>query len=244
MNRWLGLGAAAVVAAVVARKMRKSRSTGGDQPCTADLGLRTIERLSPHSSGVDNLPLLVVLHSRGATPEGASALHNALREPARVLTPAAPGRLGDGYAWFEEHLGTKDQDELAREIQRVGPVLAGFIREAMRCRPTQGRPVVTGSSQGGTMALYLASWYPGLISGAVAVNGWLPEQLWKTPMAPTVILSGTRDTTVDPDRTQAYALEMKRRGAPVEFATYDSGHSISADLGRAWKASVNEVMFA
>lgn len=188
--------------------------------------------------------MLVVLHSRGATPEGASALHNALREPARVITPAAPGRLGDGYAWFQEHLGTKNQDELAREIHEVGPKLADFIREATRCRPTQGRPVVTGSSQGGTMALYLASWYPNLISGAVAVNGWLPEQLWKTPMAPTVILSGTRDTTVDPDRTQTYAAEMKRRGAPVEFATYDSGHSISADLGRAWKASVNEVMFA
>ena len=45
--------------------------------------------------------------------------------------------------------------------------------------------LVTGSSQGGSMAYLMASQYPFLVKGAVAVIGWLPEELWTHHMAPT-----------------------------------------------------------
>jgi len=243
MTRWYIAAAAAGLAAAVALRRRRAHATHQlAVSCDGGLGLPTLEEFSGGAEGSQRLPMLVVLHSRGATPAGASAFDKVLQTPARVLSPRGPLSLGGGYAWFLDALGAKDQEHLAAEIRQSGELLANFLRTAQSCRPTLGKPVVTGSSQGGAMALYLASWHPDLIAGAVAVNAWLPRQLWRSSMARTVVLNGDEDKSVDPRLTQEYVLEMQRLGAPVSFEMHESGHGISQDLGRAWKDAVIEMM--
>jgi len=90
----------------------------------------------------------------------------------------------------------QDQAKLADIMLQVHGEVAEFICQITQCRPTEGKPVVVGSSQGGMMSYLLATRSAGDIRGAVLAAGWLPQSLWSAEVAPiySVVLSGFRIT--------------------------------------------------
>lgn len=205
-------------------------------------GVRYLERRSKGAQSDAALPMVIVFHSRGATPEGFSGFHHNVKGPVRVITPAGFERLGGGRSWFGLPARTQDQAELAEQMAEAGAKMARFIADIVRCRPTAGWPVVTGSSQGGSMAYLMANQYPQFVHGAVAVAGWLPKPLWNRHMAPTIGLHGTDDRTVPYLQTARFAEDMQRAGAPLEFHSYPSGHSMSKDMLGSWHRFANEML--
>ncbi len=246
------LGAAAfggIVYGISSRRVRRKITLLGPPECDevnpdggVVAGIRYLERVSAGSDPAAALPMVIMFHSRGATPESFGGHHHHLKGPARVITPAAPDRLGSGYSWFKLPARTDDQDELADQMEDAADTMANFISDIVRCRPTSGVPVVTGSSQGGSMAYLMASEYPQLVRGAVAILGWLPERLWNRYMAPTEGLHGVSDKTVPYNRTAQYAQAMQAAGAPFTFRSYDTGHAVSADMSRDWHGAVNRML--
>ncbi len=211
------------------------RGRGRTGPCK--FGLPYVERITGGANTADALPLVVFLHPRGAKPSGFTSFAGRIKGPARVLFPGGPIVKSGRHSWAT--VGAKgNQDELAKQMRESGAALAHFISEARRCLPTVGKPVVTGTSQGGNMAYYMASQHPGMIRGAVAVAGWLPESLWNSGMAPTFGGHGQYDTTVPYARTKAYwdAMDISNRTFPV-------GHTTQG-MGPWWGARVNELLGA
>lgn len=200
-------------------------------------GFRYLERVTPGADPEQPLPMIVLFHSRGSRPENhAGMLYKSLGFPVRVLLPEGPNVLGSHRSWTSRASRTPDQDAWADELEDLGEDMARFIHEATACRPTVGRPIVTGSSEGGHVAYLMATLYPDMVAGAVAVAGYLPEDLWDASMAPTVGLHGEKDTAVPYGRTEHYWKTMEAEGAPVSYRSFpDIGHSVPSSVGRAWR---------
>ena len=224
---------------------RRQGSSGPSGPCsnTELAGLSYVTRYAAGAKPDQALPLVVFLHPRGSQLGGFTTFTNRVKVPARVLFPAGPYVNGSMHSWMTLGSITQDQTEFLRQLRESGEQLARFIRDAEECFPTVGKPVVTGSSQGGHMTYYLTSQHPGLVRGGVAMAGWLPESERSRNMAPTFAAHGTQDTTVPYSRTKAFWDQMKSAGAELETKTYDVGHTTEG-MGSWWGARVNDLLGA
>jgi len=234
----LGVG---VVAAASRRSCPALVSEGG----TIE-GVRYLERMRGGASSTDAVPMVILLHSLTGSPEGYASGMNGIG-PARLILPEGGYEVGSGSSWFPRGIKTTVQDgndPAEMEAWRVaGERMARFVDTISHCRPTVGKPVVTGSSQGGEMALLLANEYRRMVAGSVVVNADLPEPLWTRRMAQTIWLHGTGDTTVPYELAKAHADDALDRGQPVTFESFQSpGHELTGALQSAWIAAVRDMV--
>jgi phospholipase/carboxylesterase len=124
------------------------------------------------------VPLMVVLHGLGDRPHVLEAPYYGTPDPVRVVQPRAPHDFGEGYAWVPLRVSAGKTQALAEGAARAADRLARFIAEVRRDRPSRGRPVVTGFSQGGILTFVLAVRHPKAVGAAFPVSGWLPPPLW------------------------------------------------------------------
>jgi pimeloyl-ACP methyl ester carboxylesterase len=54
------------------------------------------------------------------------------------------------------------------------------------------------------------------------------------PQAPTLVLQGRRDETVDPELAREFTRRMQGAGRRVNLIELDDGHELAADLPRLW----------
>ncbi|TPV94171.1 MAG: hypothetical protein B7733_16675 [Myxococcales bacterium FL481] len=157
-----------------------------------------------------------------------------LKDRGRLIFPRAldPYEHG-GFSWFPVRARDPDVEALSRGISRAAHALAAAVRNVVRERPTQGRPVLTGFSQGGMLSFALATSHPSLFSAAFPVGGWLPPPLWPLRVddprefPPIVALHGDTDNAVALGPTQAAVTELRRRGFRAQLHVYpDVGHVI------------------
>ena len=135
-----------------------------------------IERVVGRGAGVVDpetpLPMIVDVHGYSAFPEVHGHIWNALQVPVRLVVPAGPDRALIGRSWFP-----LDSEALGESIPRSTDRLAALIQDLRATRPTIGRSLVTGFSQGGVLSFALAARYPSSIAAAFPVAGWLPTEL-------------------------------------------------------------------
>jgi len=204
-------------------------------------GFRYLERIRGRNVDPEQpLPMIILFHSMGSKPEHWAGTLGGTG-PARLIIPQGKFETRSGnYVWFRGGASkNRDEARLAR-WRATADEMAAFIRDIVRCRPTIGLPVITGSSQGGHMTYMMANLYPGLVSGAVALHGWAPDEFWTPDMAPTVGLHGRKDRTVPYARTKKLADRMIAAGAPLEFHSFDTGHSTADGMGGKWAGSVKK----
>jgi phospholipase/carboxylesterase len=200
-------------------------------------GFRYLERVTPGADPNAALPMIVLFHSRGSRPEShAGMFYETMGRPVRVILPEGPHELGSYRSWTSKASKTTDQAAWTAELESLSTQLGKFMHDIVACRLTVGRPVITGSSEGGHMAYLVASRHPDLVQGAVAVAGYLPQALWNPDMAPTVGLHGEDDTAVPYARTQQYWDAMVADGAQLSFRSFPGvGHSVTSEISRAWR---------
>ncbi len=162
----------------------------------------------------------------------------------KILLDGRPFTLeGRNYQLELMRSKTEDQDALADAMTNVGRQMRDFIREVSRCRPTLGKPVVVGHSQGGMMSYAVAAVNPSGVKAAVPASGWLPRQMWPRKIAPTIALHGTQDLTVPYGRTADFIARAQSAGLPIEFiAITGQGHGLSGELRSKWKSAIDRVM--
>jgi len=234
--------AAFVGAAIAARTQhlwRPPDCTGVGEKGGNIAGVTYLERMRGGAKPEDEVPMVIAFHSLGATPYGFAGSLKGIG-PARLILPGGEFRTGGGgYLWWKDGIikGSKP-DKLPTsmlEWSRAADRMAYFIDQITRCRPTKGKPIVTGVSQGGHMSYLMASKYPRLVEGAVAVSGGLLPGFWNDNMAPTLGIHGRGDTTVPFKGTQEYANTMMADGADFAFQAYDSsGHGTNSAMKSAW----------
>jgi phospholipase/carboxylesterase len=209
-----------------------------------------IEVVTGGARAEDSLPLVIALHGRGDTAEGFATLFRQLPARARVAILRPPHDWGGGQAWFLGGWGPTDKRpavaaELLAHADRV-VATADAIRAS---RPTRGKPVVMGFSQGGMLAWAVAVKHPRAFAAAFPVAGFFfPEMLDRTridaaAMPPIVAFHGGADRLVSVDEDRQGAQLLQKRGARVDLRIHPGvGHELPPAMSDEMFASLSRAL--
>jgi phospholipase/carboxylesterase len=190
--------------------------------------LSFVERLSKGARADQPLPLLIAIHGRGDSPEQFAAVLENLQVPARIVLPRGPEPYDHGRQWYSlEHALRWPATIRARTTQ-----LAELAQRVQSERPTLGRPVVTGFSQGGVLSFALAAFYPSAVSASVPIaaawHRWLPGPHAAARMPSLHAYHGEADPVMPLDGARAMVSMMREAGAQASLVQYrDVGHQLS-----------------
>jgi phospholipase/carboxylesterase len=213
-------------------------------------GIRFVEILTGGATASETLPLVVVLHGYGGSPKGVLRRTGlaSLPERARLIVPYGPDATRYGFSWFPDWA---NDAELAASSRRMADRLATMIGEVVRLRPTAGKPVVTGVSQGGILTFTLAVLHPEAVRAAFPVAGFLARPLWPSvwpegPEKPRVhAFHGGADQSAPVGEARDVVRRLSEIGLAAELTEYPGlGHAGSSeerrDLLRAIGREVRE----
>ncbi|MFV8753269.1 alpha/beta hydrolase [Nannocystaceae bacterium ST9] len=195
-------------------------------------GIHYVELVTGDASPEAALPMIVAIHGLGDTPENFAELFVGFDRPARVILPRGLDPQEGGWSWFPFRAASPDVDALAQSIAGAADRLAPAIAELHQRRPSKGKPIVTGFSQGGMLTLMLAVEHSEQVGHAIAIGGWLPPPRWpqtKPPAdAPTIVaLHGDIDKAVAFAPTKQAVEHLAALGWPAELHGYPNvGHAI------------------
>jgi phospholipase/carboxylesterase len=202
-------------------------------------GLEYAEVMLGGAQPDDTVPMIVAIHGLGDEPHSFSQLFSAFPEPARLVLPRGlDATEGGGWSWFPVRARDNDVDALAQGIRNAADAIVPAITEIAERRPTAGKPVVTGFSQGGMLSFAIAVSHPDLVSTAIPVGGWLPPPLWPSQKHPhqsprIVALHGTADNAVAFEPTEQATAHLKKLGWAIELKGYDGvRHVITPEIRR------------
>ncbi len=186
------------------------------------------------------LPMIVAIHGLGDTPDNFRHLLEQFPEPVRVILPRGIDPTdGGGWSWFPIRARDPDVEALSAGIGSAADHIAKGLRALQESRPTVGKPIVTGFSQGGMLTFTLAVHHPDVVGHAIAVGGWLPPPLVPeskddaTEFPPIHALHGTADPAVRYEPTVAAIEALKTGGFSVELTSYEGvEHVITPPMRR------------
>ncbi|WP_438030818.1 alpha/beta hydrolase [Sorangium sp. So ce233] len=220
--------------------------TGSQAPPAAPAASATapaaaVEYLEEITGGADRseaLPLVVAIHGLGDRPESFAGLLSGADFKARLIVPRGLTPYHDGYSWFplQQALGS---DDVGQGILRAAGALAATLERIAAERPTRGKAVVTGFSQGGALSFALALHHPRVVGAAFPVSGWVPAAVLPAgsavdPATPALVaLHGDADRRVPFDPTRDAIAALSKLGVKASLQSYpDVGHTVSAEMRR------------
>jgi predicted esterase len=242
------LGAAAAVLLLTRKKGCAANCSDVRADGGTVAGIRYREFRSDGVGPNDPAPMLIRFHGLGSTSSsldtaGKSWAGSRTRGPVRVIVPESP-RLTDPnkyYTWWRLQARTSKQVELAQQMSEAGAEMDEFLCQIVKCRPTQGLPVVVGHSQGGSMVYLVSTLSPAKIRGGVTAAGWLPRSLWSPSIAPLLATHGTQDSTVPYGPTSDHWEMLEGAGAPFESKAYAQGHEALGNIAAYMTRGVNRL---
>ncbi len=192
-------------------------------------GVDYIEFVTAGANPDTRLPMIVSLHGLGYDSSAHVKWLEQLKVPARIILPNAFFTQGGNEkkrAWWPSYSN--------RALQDASKGLAKFIYLIQRCRPTSGKPLLTGHSQGGYVAIDFAAQFPELISFSIPVAGARNGLLWDdVPRVPMYPIHGTLDSSYN--SAFKYYNEMVSRGLPVYPTAVEGGpHRINSKNAEIW----------
>ncbi|MEE2785993.1 MAG: dienelactone hydrolase family protein [Myxococcota bacterium] len=198
--------------------------------------LKHLEILTGGALASEPLPLVIALHGYGDTPENFSDLWRHYPKAARIVLLQAPKTKGRGFSWFTIVRPIDfSHHPVSHEIMNVSVDIVRTVRHLMATRPTIGRPIVTGFSQGGILSLTLALHYPDVFAAAVPIAGTVPIRFRAvdTQPAPVYAFHGTADRVVTLASLQRSQVAFSEGGRPIQLKTYrDVQHWMTPDMRR------------
>ncbi len=195
-----------------------------------------IELLTGGAREEQRLPLIVAIHGLGDRPDRFVGFVAAFDVPARIVLPRGLIAHGDGFSWFWFGNG-RDVARISSGVESAANRLAEAITVIVRERPTRGKAIVTGFSQGGMLSFALALLHPELVGAAYPMAGVVPPPLLaKMPdggrFPPILALHGEQDSVIRLADTRRSVAALKKRGLSVELKTYPGvQHTPSFEMG-------------
>jgi phospholipase/carboxylesterase len=157
-----------------------ARAAGDSAPVSSApaeaAGVRYLEQVTGGADAREALPMIVGLHGLGGQPERFARVVAGLGVRARLILPYGLMQAGEGFAWFDLREG--DAAAHAHRLQQAADRLAAMIEVLVKTRPTRGKVIVTGFSQGGMLSFALAALHPEVIGAAFPLSGMLVPKLW------------------------------------------------------------------
>lgn len=186
---------------------------------------------------------LVFMHGLGDSLAGWSFLPDALDLPwLEVVLVQAPIPYGPGWAWYDLDPSLrstpKTKIDIAESRDRVSELLVHLGLEP-------SKTFLGGFSQGAVMALETGLRSDETFAGLLPISGYVPlieeyPAAFGEAIANQRILAthGHWDQVIPHAFAQAQMTELSRRGAPLEFESFDKAHDIEIhdemDRIRSW----------
>ncbi len=204
---------------------RKKPPAPSDGPMAKAAGVDYLERVVGDSPPETPLPMVIALHGLGGKPQNLDQVMTAFGVKARLIFPAGFDPYSDGFAWFPAgSLG--DEDKLAAGTTAAAARLRAMIEELTKTKPTKGKVLVTGFSQGGMLSYTLAVLHPDVVGAAFPIGGLLPSKLlpaaWPEgkPRPPIKAFHGDADDRVPISGDRASVEGLKKLGFTAELKEY------------------------
>jgi phospholipase/carboxylesterase len=194
-----------------------------------DLPLRYVVSTPSRRPDSDEMPLMIIMHGRGADANDLADIAPYLNNGYRFLFPnapnpweAAPG-MTFGYTWFD---GLPPEP---KSLEAARAKLAAFIDTARQKFPTT-RLVLGGFSQGALMALD-AGLRRDDVAGIVAMSGALYEADLPTLRKDqrVLIVHGTLDEMINVNLARRARRVLEDRGLEPEYHELVMGHQVTPE---------------
>lgn len=197
-------------------------------------GMRYLEHMTGGARPDEQVPMIVALHPMGGDPADFLQLLRRYRRRARLILPYGHPS-GGMYIWYDSVHDDVAAPLVTREADRIAAALAALVT----VRPTIGKPLVTGFSQGGVMTFVLAVTRPEALAAAFPISGQLPPSLYPSAalssrphpatLPPIVAFHGGSDLAVPTRGARDSIAELRRAGYTAELREYAGvEHDISA----------------
>lgn len=197
-----------------------------------DLPLRYALTVPSGRAETDEMPLVVIMHGRGADANDLADLAPYLDGPGgyRFVFPNAPrpweGAPGMtfGFTWFDGIPPEPQSFDASRKL------VTDFVDAALQRFPTPaGKMVIGGFSQGAAMALDV-----GLrrddVAGIVSMSGALFETaLAEFKRHPVLIVHGTLDEMINVNMARRARRVLEDKGLDPEYHEFPMGHQVSME---------------
>lgn len=195
-----------------------------------DLPLRYVLHVPSQRPDTDELPLVVMIHGRGADMNDLADLAPLLdiEGGARFIFPNAPRPfeaypgMTFGWTWFD---GWPPEDS---SVSASRATLLTFIDALLERYPTS-KLVISGFSQGAMMSLDAGLRTTNKLAGIIAMSGGLYEHnldLTKAPRVPILIAHGAMDDVVPVMYARRARMTLEGAGFDVEYHEYPMGHQV------------------
>jgi phospholipase/carboxylesterase len=212
-----------------------TQSPGGAASADATV-IPSVEFTTGGASPGDRLPLVIALHGYGDSPQGFATVFAGFTGRARVVLPHSDMPMGTGYMWFELH-GVGDSKDSPITAQMADAIMA-FATNVAKNRPTAGKPIIAGFSQGGALAYTIAVRHPTAIAAAIPISGWFPRSLLPAArlsrVPPVFSFHGDADSRVPVRMARHAKANLEAIGIPVTLRELPGvEHTIPADARSA-----------
>ena len=196
-----------------------------------DLSLRYLLSVPSGRPDTDSMPLVILIHGRGADANDLADLAPLLDPPggARFVFPNAPKPfeaypgMSFGWTWFD---GWPPKQESVSESRTI---LLRFLDELTARYPTSAL-IVAGFSQGAMMSLDAGLRTTQNVAGIVAMSGGLYDEdlpdLTAKSSVPVLISHGSLDDVVPVNYAHRARATLDERGFDVEYHEYPMAHQV------------------
>jgi phospholipase/carboxylesterase len=195
----------------------------------------------------DPLPLVVILHGRGNRPQiPEGPISSPI--PFRMFLPQAPDPLGEGFTWIAVPTNSEDTQLFARSLSGSLDQLAPAILAFRELRPTLGKPIVVGFSQGGIMTFGLVTRFPRDFAAGFPIAGWLPPTLYpkvhRGQNFPYIFAQhGGADPIVPTENDRETVTALRAKGLWVDYReTPGVGHVVTPEMSDEVRRSVGKIL--
>lgn len=188
-------------------------------------GVRYLEHMTGGARPDERVPMIVALHPMGGDPADFLQQLRRYRRRARLILPYGHPS-GGMYIWYNSVREDVDAPLVTRETDRLATALAALVA----ARPTVGKPLVTGFSQGGIMTFALAVTNPEALAAAFPIGGLLPLSLYPSvalssgprpaTLPPITAFHGASDLAVPTQGARDSIAELRRAGYTAELREY------------------------
>jgi phospholipase/carboxylesterase len=115
----------------------------------------------------------------------------------------------------------------------MADAIMAFAANVAKTRPTAGKPIIAGFSQGGALTYTIAVRHPTAIAAAIPVSGWFPRSILPAArlprVAPVYAFHGDADPRVPVRMARDAKANLEAIGIPVTLREFSGvAHTIPA----------------
>src|SRR5579872_1081962 len=197
-----------------------------------DLSLSYVLRAPSGAVDSDALPLVFVLHGRGADANDLADLAPMMGSGYRFIFPNAPEPFEPapgftfGYTWFDGWPAEPGSIKRSRQLLLI------FIDEILeRYKTPPGKVILSGFSQGGLMSIDAGFRTKQKLAGIVVMSGAVYEEDLPPfgPNIPVLMVHGTEVEMIPVLAARRARRVLESHGVEPEYHEFPMGHFVTPE---------------